>query len=189
MKTLDRLYRLLYRYHYKPVRYMFKEIKKRYPGKKLIGVEIGVCEALNAFNYLRTIENIELTYLIDSYGYYEQDGNPRDFSHYEKIAKRRVAPFGKRVKFIKKKSEDAIDMFEDASLDFVYIDGDHSYAAVKNDIKLYYPKVKAGGIFGGDDFCIKFPGVAKAVLEFVEEYNLELHGANRDWWIIKQERI
>ena len=35
-----------------------------------------------------------------------------------------------------------INKFEDNSIDAIYIDGDHSYEGVKNDLELYYPKVK-----------------------------------------------
>lgn len=40
----------------------------------------------------------------------------------------------------------------DESLDFIYIDGNHQYSSVLEDIKLWYPKVKPGGIFAGHDY-------------------------------------
>ena len=57
--------------------------------------------------------------------------------------------------------------YEAGSLDFVLVDADHSYESVKNDLELWYPKVKNGGIICGDDFNrVHFPGVVKAVTEF-----------------------
>jgi predicted O-methyltransferase YrrM len=54
----------------------------------------------------------------------------------------------------------------DAFLDFVFIDADHGYAAVKDDIACWAPKVRAGGWVGGHDYHPrKFPGVVKAVDE------------------------
>ncbi|MDP3697256.1 MAG: class I SAM-dependent methyltransferase, partial [Candidatus Taylorbacteria bacterium] len=54
-------------------------------------------------------------------------------------------------------------------LDFVYIDGNHSYDYVKKDLELYWDKVKKGGALTGDDFNIK--DIARAVFEFSKEKN------------------
>lgn len=45
----------------------------------------------------------------------------------------------------------AASMFEDESIDFMFIDGDHSTEAVLRDIEMWLPKVKKGGILAGDD--------------------------------------
>jgi predicted O-methyltransferase YrrM len=63
--------------------------------------------------------------------------------------------------------------YEDDSLDFVFIDGDHSYEAVKADIQAWLPKVKSNGLLAGHDYgwC---ESVRKAVHEVLgngdEEY-------------------
>jgi predicted O-methyltransferase YrrM len=55
---------------------------------------------------------------------------------------------------------------EDGSLDFVFIDADHSYDSVKDDIARWAPKVRTGGWVGGHDYHPrKWPGVVKAVDE------------------------
>lgn len=56
--------------------------------------------------------------------------------------------------------------------DFIYIDAAHDYTSVKNDLNAWYPYLKDGGIFCGDDYRI--PEVAQAVNEFAAEHNLEL---------------
>ena len=48
--------------------------------------------------------------------------------------------------------EELIDLFEDESLDFVYIDANHSYDYIKADMEMWYPKLKKGGIFSGHDY-------------------------------------
>ena len=48
-------------------------------------------------------------------------------------------------------SNDAVLLFEDGSIDFLLIDGDHSYEGVKKDITNYLPKMKKGGVIVGDD--------------------------------------
>ncbi len=49
----------------------------------------------------------------------------------------------------------------------VYIDGDHSYEAVRDDIKAWLPKVRKGGILAGHDYGAGWPGVQKAVHEIL----------------------
>lgn len=57
-----------------------------------------------------------------------------------------------------------ISTFSDSYFDFVYIDGDHSYAGAKADLRNYYAKVKRGGVIAGHDYCCS-----------LEEYKAILH--------------
>ena len=66
---------------------------------------------------------------------------------------------------MKKSSVEAAPELEDGSLDFVFIDANHSYDAVKNDIIAWAPKVRSGGVLCGHDYN-SFPGVQKAVDDF-----------------------
>ena len=67
-------------------------------------------------------------------------------------AKTRLEKVGnRRVQMLRKLSMDAVPDFEDASLDFVYIDGNHEYKYALEDILAWYPKIKPGGILAGDD--------------------------------------
>ena len=54
--------------------------------------------------------------------------------------------------FIKDYSSNALKQFADNSLDFVYIDGDHSFYEVTHDIEFWSRKVRPGGIISGDDY-------------------------------------
>jgi len=65
-------------------------------------------------------------------------------------AKLRLAPY--KTTIVRKLSTDAAMDFGDESLDFVYIDADHSYNAVKEDIAAWAPKVRRGGIVAGHDY-------------------------------------
>ena len=56
------------------------------------------------------------------------------------------------------------ELYENESLDFVFIDGNHIYEAVKADINAWFPKIKKGGVLAGHDY--QFPGVRRAVDEF-----------------------
>jgi hypothetical protein len=55
--------------------------------------------------------------------------------------------------------------FEDGTVDAVFIDADHDYESVSRDIDAWRPKVCAGGILAGHDFCKRYPGVMRAVTE------------------------
>jgi len=77
-----------------------------------------------------------------------------------------IEPY-KNIDYVKIHSIDYVKYVNDNYFDFIYIDGDHEYNAVKYDIENWVPKVKKGGYIGGHDYdLIKFPGVIKAVDEF-----------------------
>ncbi len=63
-------------------------------------------------------------------------------------------------------TRDASTRVEDGSLDFVFIDADHSAFAVSDDITHWRPKVRRGGWLGGHDYSQKFPGVVVSVDRF-----------------------
>jgi len=71
---------------------------------------------------------------------------------------------------IKNNSKEASKLYKNKSLDFVFIDAEHTYDAVKNDISYWYPKVKTGGILAGHDF--NYPEVNSAVNDFFNFLNL-----------------
>ncbi len=70
------------------------------------------------------------------------------------------------VRFARLSSDQGSRLFEDDSLDVVFIDADHSYEAVKDDFRYWLPKVKPGGLLCGHDYSEKDnPGVVQAVNE------------------------
>jgi predicted O-methyltransferase YrrM len=82
---------------------------------------------------------------------------------------------GDYVRAIKQDSVTGARRFEDASLDMVFLDGQHEYEAVKADIEAWLPKIKPGGLLAGDDYQSSWPGVIKAVDELPE------HTVTK-WW-------
>lgn len=187
--------RFILKYIYeRPMILFISEMNKQ--GLNLVGVEIGVYRGDNAF-FILTNLSIKKLFLIDPYLEYQgfkgnvgwTKAHQSDFNKHFMLAKRKLKQFKHRIKFIKEKSEDAVSNVPE-NLDFVYIDGNHEYEFVKRDIELYYPKLKRGGILGGDNFESIFPGVARAVLEFTDKYSLKIHGARSDasyeWWVIKE---
>jgi len=76
-----------------------------------------------------------------------------------------------RVHLIRETSESAAPKIADASLSWVYIDGDHRYEFVKRDLELYFAKVKAGGYIVCDDYHYAgnwSDGVTRAVDEVMD---------------------
>ena len=73
-------------------------------------------------------------------------------------------------------SEDAVKEFEDNTLDFVYIDGNHRLEHVIMDISRWSKKIKVGGIISGHDyirFKTKVPQhVTQAVSAYVSSYSI-----------------
>ncbi len=158
----------------------------------LIGAEIGVYRGKHAKSMLRT-GKVNKLYLIDSYKYLEgsDDLVMKDLDK----AKEKAFDLLKdeNVEFIYKFSKDAANKIPD-ELDFIYLDGGHSYETVREDIKLYWDKIKIGGVLGGDDILNgrggynNNDGVVQAVIEFVVNNNLNLKIEGFDWWIIKNEK-
>jgi hypothetical protein len=78
-------------------------------------------------------------------------------------------------------SQSVLNNFEDEYFDMIYIDGDHSYNGVKNDLNLSYNKIKSGGYICGHDYTtIMFEGVVRAVNEFCEEKKLKIKYLTKD---------
>ena len=166
--------------YYESPRPMIRVMGAKFQDKEITGVEIGVAAGENA-NTILSFLNIEKIYLIDPYV-----GRPDMMLEVKNYLKK----FGKKIVFITKNSLEAVGDIPD-NLDFIYIDGNHDYEFIKDDIRLYYDKVRSGGVFGGHDFSPDYPGVIQAVEELAQEKKLKLCGEKTldmkksDWWVIK----
>lgn len=92
------------------------------------------------------------------------------------------------IKIIRNYSTEAAKQFADGYFDYVYIDADHTYEAVRDDIKAWYPKVRQYGILGGHDYHPNAPTctVNMAVDEFVRQNSLLFHSEiSNSWYVVK----
>lgn len=91
-------------------------------------------------------------YGVDSYLRYDAyKAEGKYESHFEKA----VANLkGYDYTIINKLSMDALNDFEDNSLDFVYIDGNHTLPYIAADIFGWERKVRKGGIISGHDYAV-----------------------------------
>jgi len=69
----------------------------------------------------------------------------------------------RHVQLLRARSVPARRLFDDQTLDLVYIDGDHSLDAVACDIHMWSSAVRQGGVLGGHDYDPAFPGVMESV--------------------------
>lgn len=53
---------------------------------------------------------------------------------------------------IKALSTDAARRFDDGYFDWVYLDALHTYDAVVQDLRAWWPKLREGGLLSGDDY-------------------------------------
>jgi predicted O-methyltransferase YrrM len=167
-------------------------IKAYSEGKqKITGIEIGVQEGPTSVWFLQHLPNLTL-YGIDPYEAY-QDWYPGGFMRQELQDKLRMKMLSRMVDYpdrfvhLRKTSDDAADFFKDKSVDFIFIDGLHTYDQVLKDCRNYYPKIKKGGIFAGHDFKA-IEGVRNAVLYFAKEIGVEevkILPDNDVWYWIK----
>jgi hypothetical protein len=153
----------------------------------IVGVEIGVWEGENLKRLAIECLNIKKIYGIDPYQAY---GNWKRFvdidslNSAKKQAQENISNLS-NAELIVKSSLEASESFEDESLDFVFIDGNHSFESAYNDIITWYPKVKTGGLFSGDDFSRD--GVNDALYKFKRENNMmhEIHISEDIWYWYK----
>jgi SAM-dependent methyltransferase len=135
-----------------------------------VGAEIGVESGKFSFQLL-TKHPAMLLHCIDpwqSYAGYIDPINNKDLPAQLAIARDRLK--GLNVNFIQDFSMRAVRHFADNSLDFVYIDGNHSLPFVMDDIIQWSKKVRPGGIVAGHDYVRGNPK-RPTVLEVVEAVN------------------
>lgn len=106
------------------------------------GVEIGVLDGETSAFFLNNFTNLML-YGIDPIIPDSMEASL--IGSYDRIMEL-TNPHADRYQFIKNYSFMVSDNFEDNSLDFVFIDGDHTYEAVKIDFEMYFKKVRHGGL-------------------------------------------
>jgi hypothetical protein len=88
----------------------------------------------------------------------------------------RLAPYRARNAILRMRFDEALPLFEDHSLDFIYVDGyAHDGELNGQTFREWYPKLRSGGIIAGDDYHADWPLVMSAVNAFIAANRLELH--------------
>ena len=153
--------------------------------KDLIGIEIGsyrgesteIFLKSNAFKKLYCIDPWEPGYdPFDAAGSKEIVLAEKEFD--EKFRDNNIIV---KLKF---KSSDIPDLFLNESIDFIYIDANHQYKFVKEDIINYLPKIKIGGIISGHDY--DWAGPRNAVNDYFKKPPVKIYPDN-SWLYIKEK--
>jgi Methyltransferase domain len=150
------------------------------------GCEIGVQEGKFSEILLETWQGKKL-FSIDPWRHFAEeeylDIANREQAVQDKLCeatRQRLAPYGERSVILRKTSKEAAATFADGELDFAYIDAQHSYTAAREDMHLWFPKIKPGGLLIGHDYipdgiyAFGEFGVKQAVDEFAAERNLQV---------------
>jgi hypothetical protein len=120
-------------------------------------LELGVFRGAFAEQMLRNCPSIANYYMIDPWRHLDDWNKPAnvDQSEFDEIyaeAMERTAFAHERRIVLRGKTTEAIEHIPDATLDIAYIDADHSLRGIAIDLMRTYPKVRPGGILGGDDY-------------------------------------
>ena len=151
--------------------------------KITFGAEIGIWRGANAFHLLREFKDLDLL-LVDDYdaGKIKRNGlDPALIPGVRSGAVSLLQDYESRFEWLEMDSIKASERVVDGVLDFVFLDGDHWYEGVKNDIEVWRPKVRTGGILAGHDYSGHFKGVQKAVDEMIGE-SVTVEGGSI-WWV------
>jgi hypothetical protein len=161
-------------------------------------VEVGVLEGFNAELALQFID-FKKYYMVDPYKEYVDSAiinlNGLKQADWDEIYQKVVDKFSsyKNAQIIRQTSEEVSKCFRDESVNFVYIDADHTKKSVLNDITYWYSKVKSGGYICGHD--AQNSEVQSAVYDFfIDKFGQEdgkqllsenLNSEFNDWWVRK----
>lgn len=134
------------------------DIHSLFPNKKLIGAEIGV-EWGEYSEYLLSTGFFEKFFSIDDWNtefYDTLDNHNRPLTLDKEnpaylYTLKRLGKFNEST-VIREKSSMAVNLFDDNYFDFIYIDSNHTYENVIKDLESWWPKLKDGGMFCGDDY-------------------------------------
>lgn len=148
-------------------------------GDDLVGVELGVFEAVNFCFLLQSCPNIKVLHGVDAYRPYKDavyggmDVDAAKIDLTKLVANHNIRFSGEahRAQVHIMDTLDAVQRFEDGSLDFVFHDAYLGYEQAMKELTAWYPKLRAGGIYSGHDFAD--PNITRAVIEFREREGID----------------
>ena len=165
-------------------------------------VEIGVAEGWYSKVIMEKNPQLKL-YGVDPwtpYRGYSDYTRTSTFDRLEAEAHHQLDPYPNYT-FLKEFSTDALKRFEDNTVDFVYLDGNHAEPYISEDIRGWYKKVRPGGILAGHDYTrtrAHRNDTRQAVQKFAKEQNKivfvlgtdtiredEVRDRPRSWLILK----
>ncbi len=110
---------------------------------------------------------------VDPWEKYTEEGSTYDLNEQEIVLNEAEIVFDSvlaRYSNMKKNKMASLkyaELIAPESIDFIYIDGNHQYTSVKEDLNVWSTKIKSGGIIAGHDFG--WSSVNKAIIEFFNQ--------------------
>ena len=156
-------------------------------------VEVGVWEGVFSRSLLSigkgTVYSVDPWAMLPEYKDFT-DSTPDEWEARHERVKALLVPYGPRSVILRTTSHGCRNSFADGSLDLVYLDANHVYEAITEDIALWWPKVKPGGVLAGHDFTTNPTcGVELAVNEFCAREKLALsflHDFGPPTWVVRK---
>lgn len=96
-----------------------------------------------------------------------------------------VAPIRHLIHMRECLSWEAAQELEPNSVDFCYVDAGHDYDSVSKDLAAWWPRMRSGAWFGGDDYTKGYPGLQQAVWDFFRPQNIRVSRMGRCWLVRK----
>jgi hypothetical protein len=139
-----------------------------------VTVELGTQGGLSFFTFCQSIKENDIDgvcYAVDTWEGEEHTGKYDEtiFQSVQEHARKEYAGFSYLMRML---FSEALNHFDNESIDLLHIDGLHTYAAVKEDFETWYPKVKPGGVILFHDVYARMMdfGAWKFWQELAEQY-------------------
>lgn len=155
--------------------------------------EVGVAEGNNS-ELMATWDCVTKVWMIDTWstidGQKGDGSNPQEWHSDNYMKCMNIAFHNVKCYISPGMSIDVAKIVPDESLIMVYLDANHSYEAVIDDLNAWFPKIVSGGIISGHDFMNDEYGVKRAVNEFCSgrfKINIipETQDCDASFWFIK----
>jgi predicted O-methyltransferase YrrM len=120
-------------------------------------VEIGVWKGDFAKHILKQCDFIDRYYMIDPWANLPDWNKPFNvaqevFDDVYADAMKKTAFASRKIVVLRGRTKEVIEKIPDDSLDYAYVDGDHTLRGITIDLIKLLPKMKENGLIGGDDF-------------------------------------
>ena len=156
--------------------------------KKMSVLEIGTHVGESTFYFSKFFKHV---FTVDCYFYW-------DFYPNREHVFLNGLKYTDNISKIKLTSKEASNFFQNKSIDFLYIDGEHRYQDIINDFLSWYPKVKDDGFIGGHDYFrpeeinkenSSWSTKVTGVFEFIDEFLGDPELVCNTNWLFKKEKI
>ena len=168
---------------------MIDVLKKRFGDKEISGIEIGTGGGGLPAAIMLFCKNVFSLITIDPYKHQDgvefESGWPQDkLDETREIAIKRLAEYGDKITMLHMGSSEAFELINTnikpgSTVDFVWIDGNHTPDQVAKDLE-YEKFIRPGGLIGGHDF-----GQVPLLTDVIKaKYGDKINtGADFTWWV------